>query len=246
MSDEQLPAKPERNGLLSAIVQMARDPTMDVTKLTALIAEQERLEARQAEREYGAALAAFATEMPQVERRGTVTLGRSGGGYKFAKWEDMDTVLRPLMGRHGFVLSFTSSYPDATHLTLTGRLRHTAGHSEFAEITLPVEHNAPGRNAIQSVASTVTSAKRYVAEMLLNIVRKDAATDDDGRLGGTKFLNAEQIAEIEQLIVDTKTDRENFLERFFESTDVGNLTLDQFVPAKNMLLARQRARQPGE
>src|ERR1700726_2109778 len=122
----------ERN-LVSAIVELARDPTVDVGKLSALVEMQERLERRQAEIAFTRALA----ELPsiRVKKNGRVTLirkdGTDGGAYPFAKWEDIDNIISPLLFEKGFRLTFDSQprQGDGGGLVVTGTLLHRDGHS---------------------------------------------------------------------------------------------------------------------
>src|SRR5271166_90215 len=87
--------------LLAAIVQLARDKDVDVTKLEAFMHMQERLEARQAERAFIAAFSRLSAKLPRIAKNGTITLitkeGVNKGSIPFARYEDMDKVLRPLM-----------------------------------------------------------------------------------------------------------------------------------------------------
>lgn len=223
--------------VLTAVVQLARDPSVDAAKVEAFLRMQERMEDREAERLFNQAFVRLSSRMPQVEKLGTVQLkrkdGTDGGSYKFAKWEDMDRILRPLLIEFGFALTFDSEPRpnEGGGLIVTGHLIHEAGHSRSATISLALDTGA-GRNNLQAGGSTLSYGKRYVAEMLLNIVRK--GDDDDGKLGGTRFISGEQCRQIEDLIELTKSDRVSFL-RHFAVEDVTELEEAAFVPAMSML-----------
>ena len=165
--------------LLTAIVQMARDPSVDADKMEKLLAMQERMVAREAERQFNQAM----MRLPpiHVKKNGTIDLtskedraaGRAGKSVPFAKWEDMAAVVEPLLEREGFRLSF-DSIPrpgDGGGLIVTGRLSHRDGHGRTASMPLPLD-SGPGRNNLQAIGSTLSYGKRYAAEMLLNIVRE--------------------------------------------------------------------------
>lgn len=226
--------------LLSAIVQLARDPAVDVTKLQALLAMQERMEARQAEIEFNRALARLPSI--RVKKNGIIDLtrkdGTSGGSIAFAKWEDMMTIVEPMMEREGFRLMFdtTPRSGEGGGLIVSGMLLHRDGHSRTASIPLALDTGA-GRNNVQAMGSSLSYGKRYTTEMLLNIVRE--GEDDDGKLAGTKFITEAQCAEIETLIKGTGRDRTKFLQ-VYGLNDVTDIEVGQFVILKNALVAAQR------
>lgn len=175
-------AQPNQNSpaqLLSVILEMARDPSLDITKLHALLEMQQKMEARQAEVSFNQSLARLAAKMPQIPRNGRVSLGEGKGSYPFTRWEDMDKVLRPLMAEEGFVFSFDSKPDDrGVMITVIGHLLHKDGHSRSASMLLQLD-SGPGRNNLQAMGSSLSYGKRYTAEMLLNIVRE--GDDKDGK-----------------------------------------------------------------
>jgi len=184
--------------LLTAIVQMARDPSVDADKLEKLLAMQERMEGREAERQFNLAL----MRLPpiHVKKNGRIDLTSKEDRAKgliaqrevpFARWEDMAKVIEPLLEAEGFRLSFNSAprQGDGGGLVVTGTLLHRDGHSRSASMPLPLD-TGPGRNNLQAQGSTLSYGKRYTTEMLLNIVRD--GDDDDGKRGGDKFITPEQ------------------------------------------------------
>lgn len=233
----------EPNALLPTIVALAKDPAVDVTKLQALLDMQERMEARAAERAFARALTRIAGQIPQIEKNGVIDLGQGKGKIPFAKWEDMDAAIRPILNAEGLTLSFNSKPKpgDGGGMTITGRLLHEDGHFDTTEISLALD-SGPGRNNLQAMGSTLSYGKRYCAEMLLNIVRK--GQDDDGRAGGAKYASAAQVAEIDKLLTDTKADRPRFMQ-MFAIAELKNLTEQSYVAAKNMLSARAAKPQGG-
>ena len=226
--------------LLAAIVGMAKDPAVNIPALQALMAMQERLEERAAKQEFIAAFARLSADLPRVKKGGTIPLvtkdGKDKGSIAFAKWEDMDKVIRPLMVREGFTLSFDSAMRpgEGGGLVVTGTLMHRDGHTRTASMPLALD-TGPGRNNLQAMGSTLSYGKRYCAEMLLNIVRE--GQDDDGKLGGTRFITAEQVAELRRYLDATKSDEAAFLQHF-EVASVENIEVAAYAPARNMLLAK--------
>lgn len=229
--DRGLAVAPDSTSILGIIAQAATDPRVDVIKMQALLDMQERVLAKKAEADFNAALAAMNTDKLRVSRNGTVDLGAGKGSYKFAKWEDMDKVIRPIMQREGFTLSFDSTERAGGGITVTGTLLHSSGHKKSASIPLALDTGA-GRNNLQAMGSTLSYGKRYTAEMLLNIVRED--DDDDGVRGGTLFITLEQATQIEALLTETKSDRVGFM-RHFGVDAITEIRVEQFTAAINAL-----------
>lgn len=226
--------------LLTAIVQMARDPQVDVGKLDALLNMQAKMEERQAEREFIAAFTTMTRDLPRVKKSGVIDLGPDKAGkartVAFARWEDMDTVIRPKLVENGFTLSFNSAPRDGGGLIVTGELMHRSGHVRTASIALPLD-TGPGRNNTQAVGSTLSYGKRYCAEMLLNIVRE--GDDDDGVKGGVAYITPEQCEELSKLIADTGADEQKFLQAA-GAMHLAEIPQGAFTMAKNLLLQKQR------
>jgi len=199
--------------LLNVIAEAARDPNTDVSKLRELVALQREILADEAKGEFIRAMFRLQAKLKPMVKRGMVTLGDKKGGYSFLRREDQDAILRPLMEEEGFAISFTSKQrdKDGGGAVVIAELMHQAGHSRTAEISLPLD-TGPGRNNLQALGSTIAYSQRYLVEMLFSIVRTN---DDDGKLGGTKFITPDQVAELEALIKDVGRDEGPFLDRMF-------------------------------
>lgn len=229
--------------LLSAIVTLAKDPAVDTSKLQALLEMQERMERRQAEREFVAAFSRLSADLPRVKKNGTITLGKdkdgaSKGAIPFAKWEDMDAIIRPAMAREGFTLSFDSAsrQGEGGGIIVTGTLMHRDGHTRTASMPLPLD-TGPGRSNIQAMGSTLSYGKRYCAEMLLNIVRE--GQDDDAKLSGMRFITAAQVAELEHMLAETRSDRGKYMQ-LLGVADLSNIEAGAWAAARNLLLSKRK------
>lgn len=227
--------------LLQAIVSLSRDPSVDPEKLERLLAMQERMEARSAAAEFTTALTRAQAEMPRVSKCGTIELGSGKGSIPFARWEDVDAVLRPIMDSHGFSLSFTAveRQGQGGGLVVTGILQHVGGHRETYSMPLGID-TGPGRNNLQAMGSSLSYGKRYLAEMIFNIVRE--GVDDDGKAGGTKYIDSDTAMQIEELITATGSDRTRFMAAF-NIDSLLDLSASQAQQAINML--NQKAKKQG-
>jgi hypothetical protein len=219
--------------LLGAIIAAAKDPAVDVAKLRALLEMQERLEERDARREFTVAFTRLSAKLPRVKKNGTISLGKDKAGVErevaFAKWEDMDRVIRPLYTAEGFSLSFNSQPRpgEGGGLIVTGTLMHEQGHSREASMPLPLD-SGPDRNNLQAAGSTLSYGKRYCAEMLLNIVRE--GQDDDA--AASSFITGDQKAELIALM--HPDDTAPFLE-FMGVSAIDHIAASKFDIAKRAL-----------
>jgi hypothetical protein len=219
------------------IEKVINDPAVDPAKFHALLDFQERLEGRHAQQLFNEAFARLSKKLPRVKKDGTVEYNGKKT-FSFATWEKVDLVIRPLLEDEGFTLSFDSIPKDGGGAVVSGTLLHAAGHSRTASIPLPLDTSG-GKNNLQGMGSTLSYGKRYTTFMLLNIVTE--GDDDDGKRGGMTFISLPQVKQINDLLVDTGTSAQSFLE-FCQTAEIENLTTEQFPMAINMLMAKKKAK----
>lgn len=239
-------ADPQPPSLLSLIVTLAKDQTVDVAKLQALLEMQERMEARDAVQQFNRAFIELQKVLPRIKKNGVleypIDKNKPDGPKRkiasFARWEDIDREIRPLLEAHGFSLGFTTSprQGEGGGLICTAILRHSGGHMTETSIPVPLDTSG-GKNNIQGYGSALSYGKRYTTTAALNLITE--GEDDDGVRGGMSFITADQVAELEQLLAETQSDEARFLQ-FFGVAHLGNLTADNLAPARNMLLAKRR------
>lgn len=236
--------------LLNFVAQAVKDPAIDVTKLEALLRMQREIVADDAKAQFNEAFLSLQKRLPRIKKTGVleypVDKNKPDGPKKkianFAKWEDIDEAIRPILDEEGFALSFNTA-PRAGEgggLLVTAILRHRAGYSQETTIPVPLDTSG-GKNNLQGYGSTLSYGKRYAATAALNIITE--GEDDDGVRGGMKFITAQDVADLEKLIVDTKSDRDRFLQHF-GIAQLENLDTDRLVVARNMLWSKvEKARQ---
>lgn len=165
---------PESRGA-TMFERLAADPNVPVDKLERLIAMQERIEANNARASFNASFAEMQGEIPVVIERKKMDKGT------YAPQEDIVEVVRPILQRHGFSLSFRTEWPDSKTVKVIGILTHREGHDRQSEF-LSSADNSGSKNAIQGLGSAVTYGRRYTTTDLLNITTRGA--DDDGKAAG--------------------------------------------------------------
>ncbi len=168
--------------LIDVIAQAARDPSVDIDKMERLIAMQERVQDREAETAYYAALAEMQPNLPVIDERGGIKDRNGNIQSTYALWEDVNEALRPVLAEHGFSLTFKVERGES-EIRVTGILAHRSGHKEQTTLSLPSDTSG-SKNAVQAVGSSASYGKRYTAYALLNITT--TGEDDDGNRAGAK------------------------------------------------------------
>lgn len=231
----------EPANLLHAIIAAASNPAVDVTKFERMLALKRELELDQAKREFSAAFKRISEKMPRVKKDGTISLGGKGK-IAFARWEDMDKLLRPIITAEGCGLTFNTETGENGKTTVTAVLIHENGQSRSTSVQLSPDAG-PGRNALQAIGSMLSYGKRYATELLLNIVRE--GQDDDGKKGGMSFLTPEQVKELDD---ELKTIDAAWHPTFFQMMGVSKLediAQGAYAPARNMIQAKKRQKAKG-
>lgn len=182
--------------LMDAISRAALDPNIDAEKMERLLGMYERISAQQAKAAYTMALAKMQPELPVITEKGGIKNNSGEIQSTYAKWEDINDAIRPVLAGHGFALSFRTGLAQDGKITVTGVLAHQDGHSEETTITLP--HDSSGnKNSVQAVGSSTSYGKRYTAIALLNITsRAPGDRDDDGQASGTSKAALDAMADI--------------------------------------------------
>jgi len=154
--------------------RLAANPGVDVAKLERLIAMHEHILALQARTAFNQAFAAMAAEIPSIV---AATPG-DGGKWFYARHEDIQQAVRPVLVKHGFGLSFRTEWPDARTIRVVGLLTHRDGHERESAFVTPADTSG-SKNAVQALGSAISYGRRYTTADLLNITTRDMR-DDDG------------------------------------------------------------------
>jgi hypothetical protein len=211
--------------ILAMIERAARDVTVDIEKFERLMAMKERVEAQAASIAFAEAFAELQPELPTIDRTGRIVVyskalrerAEKEGPQVFegqqpqqktpyATLDDILEALRAPLGKHGFSIRFEHPTTSDNRLATTAILRHRTGHEERAT-TPPLQHDSTGsKNNAQAVGSALTYGRRYALMAVLPIVShapQDA--DDDGRAAGAALIDSDQLAQVQQLLADTKS-----------------------------------------
>jgi len=211
---EQMPAlQSESATILSVIQRAAADPQCDIEKMERLMAMHEKMQDRNAQAEFNKAMAEMQCDIPSIAER-----GKGHGTIKYATLEDINDVMKPIMQRYGFAISFKVVH-EGSGVSVTGILMHRSGHREETTMLLPSDTSG-SKNAVQAVGSSTSYGKRYVMSALLNITTR--GEDDDGLAAvPVAKVTAQQAASIEALLKRASTTtRDWFYTTFGTATEV--------------------------
>lgn len=217
--------------LLPMIDKLIERPDFDVEKLERLLDMQERIMTRSAMEQFNAAMAMMQDELPSIAERG------KAHNTKYATFEDINDVAKPIMKTHGFAVSFRVHNIQGG-IEVTGVLMHKGGHREETTMTLPLDTSG-SKNAVQAVGSSVSYGKRYVMSALLNITTR--SEDDDGESAApTKRVTSFQAAQIAKaLAACPETTQEWFASNYGDASNVPKAKFDSTMAQLSKIVAQQ-------
>lgn len=151
----------------------------DLDKLEKMMELQERFDAKQSEKAFNEALAAFKAEAVRIVK-GTKVNDGPLKGKSYANLADVVLAVTPALSKHGLSAQWKLTKDEPQWMEVTCTLRHVAGYSE--SISMGAEPDTgPGRNKIQARASATSYLNRYTLLAILGMAASDA--DDDGNGG---------------------------------------------------------------
>lgn len=173
----------QSGSLLQQIIAASANVDVDAGKMKAMadlaIQLQDREQVQQFQRDYIAAVMA----MPVITKDGRIVIKDKNNPNRviqstpFAKFEDLDRVVRPIARQHNLGYTFETGGELQTGIKVRCILRHTNGHVERGDaMPLPIE-NSGSKNNVQGVGSTNSYGKRYALQNALAIVAEGVDVD---------------------------------------------------------------------
>lgn len=206
MGTELVEQKTDVLSILAAAVERGAD----ADQLEKLLALQERYERNEAEKAYTQAMQACQAEMPVIVATATNPSTHS----KYAKFETIQEVAKPVYVSHGFSLSFgeEDGAPEGWTRNIVD-VRHIGGAVHRYHKDLPIDGTGPqGRamamNKIQGCGSTASYARRYLTCLVFNLTV--AGEDRDGNQN-TDVITSAEADKLQLDLVDAGGDEKRFL-----------------------------------
>lgn len=226
----------ESSALISMIERAARDPNIDIDKMERLFTMHERMTASRSRMDYDAAFAALQTELPEIDKKGKITIKEKGGdkiiqSTPYALWDDTNKLIKPILAKYGFGLSFRISQTEA-RLTTKAVLSHVGGHREETEFSSPIDATG-SKNNVQGWGSAFSYGKRYTGTAILNITTK--GEDDDAKAAGASAtINDDQADELRTMLMEPGQSIQSFL-AYMKVESISDISSADFERAKTAI-----------
>lgn len=198
---------------------------------------QERVEKRNAEKEFAVAFAKFQSLCPSIPKTASTKDTRSSGttfGFTYAPLEGIAGVVDPILAELGFSYSWDWVEAKENHIGQVCVLTHMAGHSRSATTIVPID-TGQSCNKTQKVGSASTYAKRYSLIQVLGLTTCEE--DTDGAV--IEPITEEQAANIESLLTEVKGNRAGFL-KYMGVEKIGEILAQDLQKALTVLEQKRR------
>ena len=230
----------EAVSMATVLDRAARDPAVSVDKLEKLYDLQKRVREDAARRAFDEAFPAMSAELPEIDKRGKIIIKEKGGdkiiqSTPYALWEDTNRLIKPVLTKHGFGLSFRiSQVPE--RITVTAVLSHNGGHREETAFSAPIDSTG-SKNNVQGWGSSLSYCKRYAGTTILNLTTR--GEDDDGKAAGHEPAADNTLAALNALITETGADV-GWICNHYSVGELADLSKTQIAEAIAGLSARKR------
>lgn len=233
-------ARQEQHGKL---LELAFTNNADINSIEKLVQLQHDFEEKEARKAFFAALSAFQSDIPVIEKK-----GQAYRGAEYAKFEDIAKAIQPHLAAHGLSYRFEHNQKDG-FLCVTCLVSHAFGHTEKTSMVAGADTSG-SKNAIQAIASTSSYLRRYTLTGGLGIVV--GGEDDDGEQSEQRKPQAEQAKPAMQAYPDKQFNAffpewQKLIENGEKSAaDIikmassrGDMTPDQIIKLNNVKVKQQ-------
>lgn len=234
-----IPQQSETAAMLHMIERLARDPSVDLSRIQLFIDLRLKLEDREAERQFGIAMADAQSEMRMV----ATDASNKQTSSRYASYAALDRAIRPIYSKHKFAISYDTGKDAPEGFVRVLAFVTRGGHTKNHHVDMPADgKGAKGGDVMtktHATRSAVTYGKRTLLEMIFNIAVGDV--DDDGNAAGGESITEAQAQELEKLIKDTGGDVAKFCE-FAHVDQLADISVAKFDAAKTAINNAARAR----
>lgn len=228
--------------IADAIIELAKDPNLDIAKLDALNEMRKDERDSQARRDFFAAISRFRGIMPEIKKDATVDFTSQKGrtNYSYATLGAIEKQIKEPLAACGLAYFFTQDQNDNGMMKITCILAHENGHQ--VESSMVGAPDATGnKNPIQQLASTSTYLKKYTLLAVTGLATADH--DDDGHGAGDapeiELINDDQITVLNDLIKETGANKQAFL-KVCKVESFADLPASKYQSAKERLESKKK------
>jgi len=236
-SEQPLEVKKEMS-MQDALIAIVQRTDIDPDRLEKFLDLQIKMENRQAEQALNKALANFQEECPIIRKT------KKAHNSNYAPYDEIKYTVQPIAHKHGLSWSFTVNDKSQAEKEMIVTVRHEQGAQFQSRYSFPSMDDGGKMNASQRTKSANSYAKRAALENALDIA--SAEMDDDANRAIDNPASAEQVTEIEKLIIDTRSDLTKFKAAFLIK-DFSDFSALEAINAIHALKEkRSKAMQPKE
>lgn len=196
--------------LIESVISSQESASAKVETLGKLTELYERMEAKNAEKEFAAGFVRLQSELAPVKAMKAVPNNDGTTRYFYAPFEQIMAQVQPLLLKHGFAVSF-SSQTDEKRVTQTCTLMHVGGHSRTNSFSARIGSGPPKSSEAQGDGAASTYAKRFALCNALNIVT-EVDTDGADEEPADEPISHEKATYLRELIHETQSNEAKVLE----------------------------------
>jgi dsDNA-binding SOS-regulon protein len=256
MSQIPLPPKPtntitsiphvqsEASALIHMIERAARDPAIDLDKITTLLRERAIIKQEEAREAFAHALAEAQHEMRAV----LVDKSNPSTKSKYASLAALDAEARPIYSKHGFAITSDTQRSElGENFIRVISVLMLGSHWKEYSIDMPCDgRGAKGGEVMtrtHATGSAVTYGRRYLLGLIFNLSTTETELDDDGNAASRKpAATAEPISELQvkilrELLTKNELDEEKFCQ-FKSLATLEDMDAQDFGKAMKQLESR--------
>jgi ERF superfamily len=217
-------------GIIQTVID--RGVTADnVAALERLVSLYERMQDKDAEKQFASAFVALQKEMPEVHATKSVPDKQGNVKFRFAPYEEIMSAVKPMLEKHGFTVTFSMDFKEG-RVIQTCTLMHIGGHSRSNQFMARIGNGPPGASECQADGAASTYAKRFALCNALNITVEMDTDGQDARSEGEP-ISDDKAQYLRELVRDTKSDEAAFLRYAGAATyeEIGSAKYDMLVKA---------------
>ena len=185
--------------------------TENVAAFEKLVALYERMQDKDAEKQFAQAFTKMQSEMPVILALKAVPNKDGSTRYHFAPYESIMEQVKPLLEKHGFTVTFSMGFNEG-RVIQTCTLQHIGGHSRSNQFMARVGNGPPGSSEAQGDGAASTYAKRFALCNALNIICE--ADTDAGKLDARNEgapISWDQVCFLKEQVRETGSNEAAFL-----------------------------------
>jgi|HubBroStandDraft_4_1064222.scaffolds.fasta_scaffold201547_2 hypothetical protein len=227
-------------GMIQTVID--RGVTADnVAALERLVSLYERMQDKDAEKQFAAAFVAMQADLPPIEATKAVPNRDGTIRYHYAPYESIMAQVKPVLQKHGFTVTFSMDIKE-DRVVQTCTLTHIGGHSRTNSFLARIGNGPPSASGAQADGAASTYAKRFALCNALNItteVDTDAAAQDARAEG--ELISPEKVQYLKERVKEVGANEAAFLNT--AGVDAyEKITEGSYAVLTRMLAAKEKAK----